>query len=147
VKRVVVCVVAALVFAWMVVTAPVHAQRRAISPKGKQDKSAQQEAKSRAKELAALETWLRRLIGRFTVPSGRNTWGPFAFESKTDGIADCIGIGSGPAVHCMMSVNASGEQRGIVWVYLCSPPRERKHESRRLPAEELLEVIRVQSST
>jgi hypothetical protein len=107
-----------LACALVLVSITADGQGRGSSVKANQDKAAREAARSGAKELAALETWLRRLIGRFTVPSGRYTWGPFSFESKTDGMADCIGIGSGPAVHCTMSINASGEQRGIVWVYL-----------------------------
>lgn len=106
-----------LAFSLALVGIPASGQVRGPPLKRNQDKAVQESA-ARAKELAALEAWLRRLVGRYRIPSSRLSVGPVHFESKTDGIADCVGIGTGPAVHCTISVNASGEQRGIVWVYL-----------------------------
>ncbi len=63
---------------------------------------------ARARKLAELNDWLHRLTGRFRIdgevefpggpPNGEGMQG-----GRVRGIADCIGIGDGPGVHCMIN--------------------------------------------
>jgi len=69
----------------------VHAQARGPSVAALQD-SVAQPALSGPEKLAALDTWLRRLAGRYRITR----------MGRAAGMEDCIGIGAGPGVQCVI---------------------------------------------
>lgn len=56
-------------------------------------------ANSRAAKLAELDDWLRRLQGHYRVSR----------DGRPVGLQDCVGIGDGPGVHCMIGPAPNSE--------------------------------------
>lgn len=92
-----------------------NAQAHLPSPASNQPDEVQLESAAlRKQKLAELDQWLRRLVGRFRY-HGKMLF-PFVAEVRNgrpqkdyelmlfEGKGDCIGIGDGPGVHCMMDV-------------------------------------------
>jgi hypothetical protein len=57
----------------------------------------------RTTAIARLDTWLRRLVGRFRISEVNGV-------AVKRGLQDCIAIGAGPGVHCLIGPGA-GEQK------------------------------------
>lgn len=79
-------------------------------PRPAQTDAAETPEEVRARKTQDMEAWLRRLVGRFIVYPGVSATGvmrPAWWAGQApDGLEvtrvwDCIGIGSGPGVHCM----------------------------------------------
>jgi len=67
------------------------AQARGPSVMEKRSNATESPDFARARKLGELDTWLRRLVGRYVVTR----------SGITQGRADCIIIGDGPGVHCV----------------------------------------------
>ena len=92
--------------------AQVREQGQKVTGKKGKEESVLDDA-ARASKLAEMEAWLRRLVGRFRIEGrieqpmliagagGRPV--PVTQTGKITGIADCVGIGDGPGVHCVLN--------------------------------------------
>ena len=68
---------------------------------GLDEHGVQLDADSRARKLAEMEAWLRRLVGKFRIEGER--WSTDRRSLQVRGTADCFAIGSGPGVSCVIS--------------------------------------------
>ncbi len=79
----------------------------------------------RAWRLAELDTWLRRIPGRFRIegrieaPAGPE--GSGVLSGKVTGVADCTGIGDGVGVQCILSATWPTIEAGV-WPPGAPPP-------------------------
>lgn len=55
----------------------------------------------RAAKLMQIDSWLRGLVGQYRLS---------VTGTSLEGSADCSGIGTGPGVHCIFSIGASGQR-------------------------------------
>lgn len=84
--------------------------------KGKSEHGATLDENARARKLAELESWLRRLTGKFHIEGKRwNSTG----GSDVRGTAECFAVGDGPGASCVISAGwkprkepAKRDQRG-----------------------------------
>lgn len=68
--------------------------------KGLDEHGNQLDADRRAKKLAEMETWLRRLVGKYRIDG--KYWNSGG-TSTVQGSAECFGVGGGPGVSCVLS--------------------------------------------
>jgi hypothetical protein len=61
------------------------------------------DASARASKLAEMEVWLRRLVGKFRIEGKR--WSANRTNMQVLGTADCLGIGNGTGVSCVISAD------------------------------------------
>jgi hypothetical protein len=86
------------------------AQVPGLSAQQRQDGAQIAAAREREEKLEVLGSWLKRLSGRFRVTGTWSVKGnnepPRPEPLKGD--VDCVLVGTGPGVHCMTSLTASG---------------------------------------
>lgn len=95
------------------------AQGRGLSAKELRDRVAMDPAAARAAKLAELDAWLRRLVGRYRITGSAGV--PYRYNSTCRpgltcdepplrppasfrGLADCVSIGGGPGVSCIVNL-------------------------------------------
>ncbi len=98
----------------------------------------------RARKLAELEAWLRRLVGRYRIRGviannmygvcnqrGSRCFGNFPPPLPVKGMMDCVAVGSGPGVHCVVNVE---------WTVPAPPVAQVVHHSWSAPGMLLLSM-------
>lgn len=96
-----------------------HAQGRGTAAAGLKGRAGLVEGRTEAhaKKQRELDAWLRRLVGRFRVTG----------SASVEGLADCVAIGTGPGVHCVVSYGSSGtpvRDAPTVTLYGMDPDRQ-----------------------
>lgn len=102
----------------VLISGEVHSQARGSLSSASKNREKTVEAVdnevARATALAELDTWLRRLTGRFRYDGVREelagVWverdsaAPFYRRETVKGLGDCRAVGTGPGVHCVLNV-------------------------------------------
>lgn len=98
--------------AWLVSTAMLACGEAAAQARGAVSRSTaidKDPVVERIAKLAELDTWLRRLKGKFRITTQ---------SGQAIGEADCMGIGEGPGVHCIYRMSRGRKDRWTVQVRL-----------------------------
>lgn len=82
----------------------VNAQARGPSVFRQQSVDPADSAATREAKIAELGAWLKRLVGRFHYEGTLDIADSPSSERRARGVGDCIGIGDGPGVHCVINV-------------------------------------------
>lgn len=91
----------ALIAACLVILAAGSAHGQARNVTGRKAQIRADPAVEYATNLTQIDSWLRRLVGQFRLS---------VLGTSLEGIVDCSGIGTGPGVHCIFSIGASGQR-------------------------------------
>lgn len=78
--------------------------------KGLDEHGVQLDAAARAKKLAELEIWLRRLAGKFRIDGTATNPGG---SNPAHGSAECFGIGGGPGVSCVVAATWKAPRQSL----------------------------------
>ena len=87
------------------------------------EQMALQDETIRAARIAALDAWLRRLVGHFRI-EGRIAYEPSGPSEKVTGVADCASVGESAGVQCIFNATWHNIEEEHAQVGLPPPPSE-----------------------